>query len=145
MRDCKKDADDPLADLPFWLVDFTENLEPTEVRAPAHIYQDSDSEHPTKVVTKSRKHSIYNHFPKNRNCGVCLRTKMTKSSCRRRTVEAPLREEKFCDLIMADHKVFNEVNPETINDTPWCKILLLSVFNLIRARQRLHTRRNKVC
>ena len=108
MRDCKKDADDPLADLPFWLVHFTENLEPTEVHAPAHIYQDSDSEHPTKVVTKSRKHSIYNHFPKDRNCDVCLRTKMTKSSCRRRTVEAPLREEKFGDLLMADHKVFNE-------------------------------------
>ena len=28
----------------------------TEVPAPAHISQDSDSERPTKVVSKSRKH-----------------------------------------------------------------------------------------
>ena len=33
LRDDKKDADDPLADLPFWLKDFTDNLEPTEVHA----------------------------------------------------------------------------------------------------------------
>ena len=34
--------------------------------------QDSDSERPTKVVSKSRKHNIYTHFPKARNCEVCL-------------------------------------------------------------------------
>ena len=38
------------------LKDFTDNLEPTEVRAPAHISQESDSEPPTKVAP--RKHRI---------------------------------------------------------------------------------------
>ena len=77
-RSDEKAANDPLADLPFWFEDFTDNLEDTEVRAPAHIFQDSDSERPTKVAAKSRKHSIYTHFPKDRNCDVCLRTKNTK-------------------------------------------------------------------
>ena len=59
---------------------------------PAQISQDSDSELPTKVVSKSRKHSIYTHFPKDR----------------RRTGEALLRAEKFGDLMTADHKVLDE-------------------------------------
>ena len=108
LRKDKKNADDSLADLPFWLEDFTDNLEATEVHAPAHISQDSDSEHLEKVVTKSRKHSIYIHFPKDRNCDFCLRTTITKAFCRRRIGEALLRAEKFGDLITADHKVLSE-------------------------------------
>ena len=73
-----------------------------------HISQDSDPERPTKVVSKSRKHRIYSHFPKDRNCEVCLRTKMTRAPCRRRTGEALPRAEKFGDLIKADHKILNE-------------------------------------
>ena len=53
-RSDKKDANDPLEDLPFWLEDFTDNLEPTEVHAHPHTSQDSDSEHPAKVATKSK-------------------------------------------------------------------------------------------
>ena len=75
---------------------------------PAHISQDSDSERPTKVTSKSRKHGIKIHFPNDRNCEVWLRTKMTRAPCRRRTGEAPLRAEKFGDLMMADHEVLNE-------------------------------------
>ena len=70
----KKDKNDPLADVPFWLEDFTDNLIPTEVPAPANISQDSDSEHSTNVATKSRKHGIFTHLPKDRNCDVSLRT-----------------------------------------------------------------------
>ena len=78
------------------------------MHAPAHISQDSDSKRPTKVVSKSRKHSIHTHFPNDRHSEVCLRTEMTRALCRRRTGEAPLRTEKFGDLINADHKVLNE-------------------------------------
>ena len=106
--DGSRDADDRLRDLPQWLEEFTDNLEGTEVHAPAHISQDSDSERPTKVVSKSGNHSFYTHFPKDRNCEVCLRTKMTRAPCRRRTGEALPRAEKFGELIPADHKVLNE-------------------------------------
>ena len=74
--------------------------------APARNSQDSDSERPAKVAP--RKHSIYSHFPKNRNCEVCLRTKMTRAPCRRRTGEAVPRAEKFDDLITTAHEVLNE-------------------------------------
>ena len=44
-RDEKKDADDPLADLPFWLEDLTDNLVDTELPAPAHSSRESDLEY----------------------------------------------------------------------------------------------------
>ena len=56
-----------LRDLPELLAEFTDNLEDTQVHAPAHISQDSDSESLTKVVSKSRKHSVCTHFPKRPN------------------------------------------------------------------------------
>ena len=52
-----------------------------------------NSEHPPTVVSKSRTHSIFTHFPKDRHCDVCLRTKITKASCKRRTGEAVPRAE----------------------------------------------------
>ena len=78
-----------------WLKESTENPEDTEVLAPAHVSHDSDSERPTKVTLG--KHSVHTHFPKDRNCQVCLRTKMTRAPCRRRTGEAVPRAEKFGD------------------------------------------------
>ena len=67
----------------------------------------ADSERSTKVA--SRKHIIFFiHFLKDRNCDVCLRTKITKASCTRRTGEASPRAEKFGDMITADHKVLNK-------------------------------------
>ena len=79
----KETAGDRLRDLPEWLEDFTENLRDTEVPASANISHDSDSER--RVKEASRKHSIYTHFPKDRNCEVCKRTKITRAHCRRRT------------------------------------------------------------
>ena len=87
-RDDKGASEDRSRDFPEWLVEFTENLEDPEVLAPAHNSHDSDSERPTKVAP--RKHSFFTHFPKDRSCEVCLRTKMTRVPCRRHTGEAVL-------------------------------------------------------
>ena len=54
------------------------------------------------------KHSVYTHFPKDRNCEICQRTKITRAPCRRRIGGAVLRAENFGDLITADHKVLSE-------------------------------------
>ena len=75
LSDDKQDTKDPLADMPFWLEDFTDCLKVPEMPAPANSSRDVYSEHPPKVVTKSMKHNVYTHFPKNWNCDVCLRTK----------------------------------------------------------------------
>ena len=107
-RDNRRNSDDPLADLPEWLEEFKENLVDTELPASAHSTQESDLEHPTKVTTKLRKHNIESNFLKYRNYDVCLRTKVTRAPCRRRTGEALPRAEKFGDLITADRKVLSE-------------------------------------
>ena len=51
------------------------------------------------------KHSVHTHFPKDRNCEICKRTKITRAPCRRRNGEAVPRAVNFGDLITADHKV----------------------------------------
>ena len=79
-------------------------IQRTELHASVHYSPESDLEYPTKVVSKPRKHSIYIHFPKRRNCEVCLSTKMTRALCRRRNGEALPRAKKMT----ADHKVLNE-------------------------------------
>ena len=48
------------------------------------------------------RHSVYTHFPKDRNCEICKRTKITRAPCRRRTGEAVPRAVNFGDLITAD-------------------------------------------
>ena len=61
------------------------------------------------------KHSVYAHFPKDRNCEICQRTKITRAPCRRRNGGAVPRAENFGDLITADHKVLSE-NCESRNN-----------------------------
>ena len=61
------------------------------------------------------KHNVHTHFPKDRNCEICKRTKITRAPCRRRNGEAVLRPEKFGDLITADHKVLSD-NCESRNN-----------------------------
>ena len=61
-----------------------------------------------KVVPSSGKHSVYTHFPKDRNCDICLRTKITRASSRRRTGTVVPRAEHSGDMITADHKVLSE-------------------------------------
>ena len=51
------------------------------------------------------EHSVKTHFPKDRNCEICQRTKITRAPCRRRIGGAVLRAENVGDLITADHKV----------------------------------------
>ena len=73
----------------------------------------SSSHEPSLEPTPTRsvdlgKHSVYAHFPKDRNCEICQRTKITSAPCRRRIGGAVHRAENFGDLIAADYKVLNE-------------------------------------
>ena len=61
------------------------------------------------------KHNVHTHFPKDRNCEICKRTKITRAPCRRRNGEAVPRAEKIGDLITADHKVLSD-NCESRNN-----------------------------
>ena len=54
------------------------------------------------------KHNVHTHFPKDRNCEICKRTKITRAPCRRRKGETVPRADNFGDLITADHKVLSD-------------------------------------
>ena len=51
------------------------------------------------------KHRVCTHFPKDRNCEICQRTKITRAPCRRRIGGVVPRAENFGDLITAGLKV----------------------------------------
>ena len=106
---------DLLHDLPDWpqefkehLVDESSFLEPR--RNPAPKDQDtSSSSHElpmqrAKVELGSGKHCVFTHFPKNPNCDICLKTKITRASCRRRAGTVVPKAENVGDLITVDHK-----------------------------------------
>ena len=145
LSDDKQDAKDPLADMPFWLEDFTDNLKVPEMPAQHTVLGTQNLERHTKVATKSRKHSVYTH-PKTEIATYACETKMTRAPCRRRNGEALPRAEKFGDLMTADHKVLNE-GGESIDNNRYAvvnKILLLNGFNLICATRKLLRRRKSL-
>ena len=90
-----------------WLQEFRENLvyESTSTepwRNPEQGSQDtSKSSHEipmesrAKVEPGSGKHSVYTHFPKDPNCDIRLKTKITRASCRTRTGTVVHRAEHF--------------------------------------------------
>ena len=81
---------------------------------PVHGDSDVSSSHEVSLepIFKRRedlgKHSVYTHFPKDRNCEICKRTKITRAPCRRRNGGAVPRAENFGDLVTADHKVLSD-------------------------------------
>ena len=107
--------------------------------------RESASEPRGKLV--SGKHSIYTHFPKDRNCDVCKKTKTTRAPCRKRTGTAILQAENVGVLITAITKfLVKDVNLETIIDTlSWYKIWQLNGFKLIRAKPKLLRKQKRAC
>ena len=89
------------SEIPEWLQEFRENL--VDDRVPEHRGSHASSSHEVSLepTTKRRedlgKHSVYTHFPKDRNCEICQRTKITRAPCRRRVGGVVLRAENFGD------------------------------------------------
>ena len=88
------------SEIPKWLQEFREKL----------VFDEVPDEENLEPTSKRRedlgKHSVYTH--KDRNCGICQRTNITRSPCRRRNGGAAPRAEIFGDLITAEHKVLSE-------------------------------------
>ena len=132
----------PLRDLREWLEDFAENWLDEEAsassEAPASISREPlHQEPPIKVA--SGKHSIFIHYPKDRNCPVRKRTKITRVLAANALGIKCLEQES---LVTGQQHItkFSEknVNLETVTDMQsWCKIRLLNVCHRIRATQNL--------
>ena len=100
------------SEIPEWLQEFRENLVDDEIPLQGGSHASSSHEVSLEPTTKRREdlgnHSVCTHFPEDRNCEICKRTKITRAPCKRRNGEAVLRAEKFGDLITADHKVLSD-------------------------------------
>ena len=98
------------SDLPEWLQEFRENLVDDSV--PEHRDSHASSSHELSLErTRSAdlgKHSVCTHFPEDRNCEICTRTKITRVLCRRRIGGVVPCAKIFGDLITADHKVLSK-------------------------------------
>ena len=108
-----KERCDPLySEIPEWLQEFRENLVDDEIPVHGGSHASSSHEASLEPILKRRedlcKHSVETHFPEDRNCEICKRTKITRVPCRRRNGGAVPRAEKFGDLITADHKVLSD-------------------------------------
>ena len=100
------------SEIPEWLQEFRENLVEDEIPLQGGSHASSSHEASLEPTTKRRedlgKHSVDTHFPKDRNCEICKRTKITRAPCRRRNGEAVPRAANFGDLLTADHKVLSD-------------------------------------
>ena len=100
------------SEIPEWLQEFRENVVDDEIPVHGDSHASFTHEASLEPIFKRRedlgKHSVGTHFPKDRNCEICQRTKITRTPCRRRNGGAVLRAENFGDLITADHKVPSE-------------------------------------
>ena len=83
-------------------------------RVPEHRDSHGSSSHESSLELLAArsadlgKHSVYTHFPKDRNCEICQKTKITRAPCRRRIGGAVPCAGNLDGLITADHKVLSE-------------------------------------
>ena len=109
-----------------WLQEFREILVDDEIPLQGGSHASSSHEVSLEPTTKRRedlgKHNVHTHFPKDRNCEICKRTKITRAPCRRRNGEAVPRAVNFGDLITADHKVLSD-NCESRNNHQYAVVV----------------------
>ena len=90
------------SEIPEWLQEFRENLVDDEIPEHGDSHASSSHEASLEPTTKRRedlgKHNVHTHFPKDRNCEICQRTKITRAPCRRRNDGTVHRAENVGDL-----------------------------------------------
>ena len=88
------------------------------------------------MVTQKRKHCIYTPFPKDRNCDVCQRTKITRVPCRRRHGgQSASRKVWWLDNSGSQSPQRRKWIPEQSSRR--------NGYNLIRVKPKLHRRRRR--
>ena len=134
-----------------WLQEFRENLVDDEIPLQGGSHASSSHEVSLEPTTKRRedlgKHSVYTHFPKDRNCEICKRTKITRAPCRRRNGEAVPRAANFGDLKTADHKVLSD-NCESRNNHRYAVVVQDLATQWIQAypcKTKLHKKPREAC
>ena len=134
-----------------WLQEFREILVDDEIPLQGGSHASSSHEVSLEPTTKRRedlgKHSVYTHFPEDRNCEICQRTKITRAPRRRRNGEAVPRAVIFGDLITADHKVLSD-NCESRNNH-WHAVVVQDLatqwIQAYPCKNKLHKKPREAC
>ena len=139
------------SEIPEWLQELREFLVDDEV--PEHRDSHASSSHEVSLAPTSKrredlgKHSVYTHFPKDRNCEICQRTKITRAPCRRRNGGAVPRAESFWWLDNSRSQSSQwKLNLETITDMQSsCRTWPPNGSSRIRVKQKLHRKHTVAC
>ena len=139
------------SEIPEWLQELREILVDDEIPEHGDSHAISSHEVSLEPTFKRRedlgKHSVYTHFPKDRNCEICQRTKITRAPCRRRHGGAVPRAENLGDLITADHKVLSD-NCESRNNHRYAVVVQDLATQWIQSypcRTTLHRKHKGAC
>ena len=146
------DRGNPLcSDILEWLQELKENLVDDEIPEHGDSHASSSHEASFEPIFMRRedlgKHSVYTHFPNDRNCEICQRTKITRAPCRRRNGGAVPRAENFGDFITADQKVLSD-NCESRNNHRCAVVVQDLATKWIQAypcKQKLHRKPREAC
>ena len=70
------------SEIPEWLQEFRENLVDDAIPLQGGSHASSSHEASLEPIAMRRedlgKHNVHTHFPKDRNCEICKRTKITR-------------------------------------------------------------------
>ena len=159
-EESKRERGDPLfadlgrasSEIPVWLQEFRENSVDDEIPEQEDSHASSSQEASLEPIFKRRedlgKHSVETHFPKDRNCEIRQRTKITRAPCRRRNSGAVPRAENFGDLITADHKALSD-NCESRDNHRYAVVVQDLATQWIQVvsvqKQKLHRKPVEVC
>ena len=151
-KESKQEQSDSLcSEIPEWLQEFEEILVDDEIPSQGGSHASSSHKASLEPKFKGREdlgtHSVYTHFPKDRNCEICKRIKITRAPCRRRNSGAVPRAENFGDLITADHEVLSEHCESRYNHRYAVVVqdLQLNGSSRIRAKEKLHRKPREAC
>ena len=125
----------------LWMTEFLNTETDTRV-----LFSHEPSLEPARSVDLG-KHSVNSHFPQNRDCEICQRTKITRAPCRRRSGRVVPRAENFGDMITAGHKVLSE-GFQSRNNHRYAVVLQDLVTQWIQSypcKTKLHKKRRKAC
>ena len=139
------------SDIPEWLQEFRENL--VDDRVPERRGSHASSSHEVSLEPTFKRRedlcerSVYTHFPKDRNCEIRQRTKITRAPCRRRNGGVVPLAENFGDLITSDQNVLSE-NCKSRNNHRYAVVVQDLATQWIQSypcKQKLHKKHREAC
>ena len=112
-----RDSDDCLQDFPEWLEEFAENLEDTEVLAPAHISR-TQIRNVLRKWHQNKKSIMFTFTSHKTKIAISACAPKLQRSLQKTLAKTKPRAQEFGDLITADHIFIKEEGESRNNHRP---------------------------